>query len=69
MLLLHQLGVERFTCPVMDSGGSWTEYIDNEDDDEEDLTKEEMVEALQEAVVLTFLKSYKSRRLHWSSIF
>jgi hypothetical protein len=28
-----------------------------------------MVEALQEAVVLTFLKSYKSRRLHWSSIF
>ncbi len=53
----------------MDSGGSWTEYIDNEDDDEEDLTKEEMVEALQEAVVLTFLKSYKSRRLHWSSIF
>ncbi len=56
-------------CPAMDSGGSWTEYSDSEDDDEEDLIEEEMVEALQKAVVLTFLKSCKSRRLRWSSIF
>jgi hypothetical protein len=53
----------------MDSGGSWTEYSDSEDDDEEDLTEEEMAEALQGADVLTFLKSCKSRRLRWSSIF
>ncbi len=43
--------------------------IVTEDDDEEDLTKEEMAEAMQEAAVLTFLKSCKSRRLRWSSIF
>jgi hypothetical protein len=44
---------------VCSTGGSWTEDTDSEDD-EQDLTEEEMAEALREAALLTLKSSCKS---------
>jgi hypothetical protein len=46
-------------CLCHESGGSWTEDTDSEDD-EQDLTEEEMAEALREAALLTLKSSCKS---------
>jgi hypothetical protein len=46
-------------CLCHESGGSWTEDTDSEDD-EQDLTEEEMAEALREAALLTLQSSCKS---------